>query len=71
MSTFTQSGPVVWFSQKGYGFIARPGKKDLFFHCRSMLGAERQANIGDVVSYDLGKNLKGECAVNVVIDIRA
>jgi cold shock protein len=65
------TGKVKYYNaEKGFGFIDRFGQKDIFFHIRGVIGTERQVKLGDIVSYELGRNLKGECAVNVIINIR-
>jgi hypothetical protein len=36
-----QIGTVkTFFPAKGFGFIGRPGKRDIFFHCSAILGQE-------------------------------
>ena len=60
------------FQSRGFGFIERESKEDLFFHRTSLRGASvfEGLRVGDVVRYDVGRNRKGECAdrVSVVQD---
>lgn len=54
-------GEVVWFDNKsGYGFISRPGEKDIFVHF-SDISCEGFKTIkkGQFVSFTIGENNKG------------
>ncbi|PKO21753.1 MAG: cold-shock protein [Chloroflexi bacterium HGW-Chloroflexi-1] len=61
------TGTVKWFSdQKGYGFIAYEGGKDVFVH-HSAITAEgfRTLAEGDSVEFSIEDGPKGPSAVNV------
>lgn len=62
-------GIVKWFNaKKGYGFITGEDGKELFVHYTSINveNDEFRKLINDEkVTYDLGSNDKGVCAVNV------
>ena len=63
-----ERGTVKWFSDsKGYGFIERSGKPDVFVH-HSQIQAEgfRSLAEGDEVEFELEQGAKGAQAVNVV-----
>lgn len=67
-------GTVIFFSApKGYGFIAQAdGGSELFTHFSAvMMSGYRKLDQGDEVSYELGSNHKGPCAVNVVVERKA
>lgn len=61
------NGKVKWFSdQKGYGFISRPGGKDIFVHHTQIdMEGRRTLNEGDGVEFDIEQGDKGPQAVNV------
>ena len=61
-------GTVKWFSdQKGYGFIAVEGGKDVFVHHTAIQGEGfRTLSEGQRVSFDITTGPKGEQAANVV-----
>ena len=42
----------VWFANKGYGFIGRPGQQDIFFHF-SMISGTWEPRKGDKVAFDV------------------
>jgi len=63
-------GKVINFNtQKGFGFIDRQelGKDNLFFHKSSTID---DLSVGDDVQFDLGRNTKGESAINVKKDVK-
>lgn len=62
-------GIVKWFNkEKGYGFINDEAGKDVFVHHSNILmQGYRSLEAGQEVTYDIGENDKGECAVNVQV----
>ena len=64
-----EQGTVKWFNDsKGYGFISREGKPDLFVHYKQIVqngNSRRTLFEGDQVEFDLGQGQKGDCAENV------
>lgn len=61
-------GTVKWFNdEKGYGFIAREGEKDLFVHYRSIqMDGRKNLKEGQRVEFTIGEGLKGPQAENVI-----
>ena len=61
------TGTVKWFSdEKGFGFIAEDGGKDLFVHFSGIAGSGfRTLAEGAKVSYDAESGPKGPNATNV------
>ncbi len=62
------NGKVKWFdSAKGYGFITGQDNEDVFVH-HSSIQCEGYASLeeGQLVSYDIESNSKGNSAINVV-----
>jgi CspA family cold shock protein len=60
-------GTVKWFNdQKGYGFIAYEGGKDVFVH-HSAINAEGYRSLmeGDRVEFSIEQGPKGPAASNV------
>jgi CspA family cold shock protein len=68
MSTQRITGTVKWFNdQKGYGFLAYEGGKDVFVHHSAIQGAGfRSLNEGDRVEFSIENGAKGPAASNVV-----
>lgn len=69
-----KTGTVVFFSNiKNFGFIKTDqGGADLFVHFSSILmDGYKTLNPGDRVSFEVGQNHKGPCAVNVIVDRKA
>ncbi|GIX46147.1 MAG: cold-shock protein [Candidatus Tectimicrobiota bacterium] len=60
-------GTVKWFNdQKGYGFIAREGEKDIFVHYSAIQSKGfKTLTEGDVVEFDIVAGPKGDQATNV------
>ncbi len=60
-------GTVKWFNdQKGYGFIAVDGGKDVFVHHSAILGdGFKTLKEGESVEFEITKGPKGEQATNV------
>jgi len=64
-----ETGIVKWFSgQKGYGFIERPGKEDVFVHYSAIQGGAGYKNLeeGQQVEFTVEQGPKGLQAANVV-----
>jgi len=64
-----EQGTVKWFNDvRGYGFISREGKPDVFVHYKSIKrnGNERRTLLeGERVEFELEQGRKGAQAVNV------
>ena len=62
-------GTVKFFNaEKGYGFIARDGGKDVFVHFSNIQGEGYKTLVeGQTVEFDVGQGRKGEEAQNVVV----
>ena len=60
-------GTVKWFNnQKGYGFIAVEGGKDIFVHYSAITGdGFKTLKEGDPVEFEITTGPKGEQATNV------
>jgi CspA family cold shock protein len=67
MSEQRMTGTVKWFNdQKGFGFLAVEGGKDVFVH-HSAIQAQgyRTLSEGDRVEFTLEQGAKGPAAANV------
>ncbi len=67
MSTERTSGTVKWFNdQKGFGFLAVEGGKDVFVH-HSAIESQgfRSLTEGDRVEFSIENGPKGPSAANV------
>lgn len=64
-----EKGTVKFFNdQKGFGFIAREGKPDVFVHFSAIKSngpGRRTLYEGDQVEFEMGQGPKGACAENV------
>jgi CspA family cold shock protein len=60
-------GKVKWFNaEKGFGFIEREGKNDIFVHFQNIVGKGfRTLNEGENVTFEVEQTEKGENAINV------
>lgn len=70
MTENKMTGKCVWFDpRKGIGFISKDdGTGDLFVHWTNIaMEGFKTLKPGQVVSYDMGENHRGEQAVNVVV----
>ena len=67
MSEERITGSVKWFNdQKGYGFIAYEGGKDVFVHHSAIVAdGYRSLTEGDSVEFSIEQGPKGPAAVNV------
>lgn len=62
-----EKGTVKWFNAtKGFGFIKRDGKPDVFVHFKSIQSeGYKSLAEGDEVEFDIEENEKGLQATNV------
>ncbi len=61
-------GTIKKLTDKGFGFIDTGGSKDLFFHSKSLQGANYDDLYeGQKVSFTEGQGPKGPCAENVTL----
>jgi CspA family cold shock protein len=65
-----ENGVVKWFNNdKGFGFIAREGKEDVFVHFRAIQGGGyKSLNEGDKVEFEVEKGAKGLQAANLIVE---
>ena len=65
------TGNLKWFdAEKGYGFIARDGDKDVFLHAKVLTAAGingEKLERGAKLAFDVKEDAKGAKAVNVSI----
>ncbi len=61
------TGTIKTLTDRGYGFISRPGEaKDLFFHSKDLNGVMfDELKAGDTVNFEVAQGEKGPSAVNV------
>jgi CspA family cold shock protein len=58
-------GKIKFYNiDKGYGFIQRENDSDIFFHASGKV-KEYNPSVGDIVSFDVHENKKGEIADNI------
>ncbi len=64
----TVTGTVKWFNdEKGFGFIAREGERDVFVHFRAIAMEGRKSLAeGQQVEFTIGEGQKGPQAENVM-----
>ena len=64
----TVVGTVKWFNdEKGFGFIAREGERDVFVHFRAIaMEGRKSLNEGQQVEFTIGEGQKGPQAENVM-----
>lgn len=69
MSDQLESGTVKWFNEeKGYGFIATPGGKDVFVHFTAInMEGRRSLLEGQKVTFEVTAGQKGPQAANVTV----
>ncbi len=60
-------GTVKWFNdEKGYGFIAREGDRDVFVHYRAIeMEGRKTLKEGQQVKFQIGEGQKGPQAEHV------
>jgi CspA family cold shock protein len=63
-----ETGTVKWFNEsRGFGFIGREGKDDVFVHHTAIQGeGYKSLNEGQRVEFAVEQSPKGPQAVNVV-----
>jgi CspA family cold shock protein len=68
MSEQRVSGIVKWFNdEKGFGFIAQEGEKDVFVHHSAIIGGGRKTlKEGQKVTMEVTEGPKGPQAANVI-----
>lgn len=60
------TGKIKNLKDKGFGFIAVDGQKDIFFHMNALVGVKfEDLREGDMVSFEEEDSQKGKNAVNV------
>jgi CspA family cold shock protein len=64
-----ETGTVKWFdSAKGFGFIQRPGKEDVFVHFRQITGeGYKSLTEGQTVEFEVTRGQKGLQAERVTV----
>ena len=62
-----EKGTVKWFnSSKGFGFISRNEKEDIFVHFSSIVAkGYKSLEAGDEVEFEVEDGPKGKQAINV------
>lgn len=61
-----ERGRVKWFDpEKGYGFLVRPSKEDLFVHHTEVQGEPAEMTPNSEVEYEVGQNERGPNARRV------
>lgn len=62
-----ERGTVKWFNaEKGFGFIERPGEKDVFVHYSGIEGSGYRAlTEGEAVAFEVVEGQKGPAAAKV------
>jgi cold shock CspA family protein len=58
-----------WDDQRGFGFIAAEGRRDVFVHISAFKGISRRPAVGDVIVYQIGTDRVGRVnAVHAVVE---
>lgn len=62
-----QEGTIARLTDKGFGFISRPGQeRDLFFHSNELVNVKfDELREGDKLSFEVAEGPKGPNAVKV------
>ena len=59
-------GTIARLTDRGFGFIAREGEKDLFFHSNELQGVQyADLKVGDRVTFEVTEGPKGLSATKV------
>ena len=59
-------GTIARLTDRGFGFIAREGEKDLFFHSNELQGVQyADLKVGDKVTFEVTEGPKGLSATRV------
>lgn len=59
-------GTIARLTDRGFGFIAREGEKDLFFHSNELQGVQyADLKVGDKVTFEVTEGPKGLSATKV------
>ena len=60
------NGVIKKLTDKGFGFIAVEGQKDIFFHAKSLVEVTfDELREGDALTFEVENSDKGPSAVNV------
>lgn len=64
-----ETGIVKWFnSEKGFGFITRENKEDIFVHFSEIkMDGYKKLDEGQKVEFETAQGKKGLTAVNVIV----
>lgn len=61
-------GTIKRLTDKGFGFISAEGEADIFFHSSAVQGCSfDDLEVGQSVTYSVGRGPKGPRAENVVV----
>lgn len=61
-----QTGTIARLTDRGFGFIAREGEKDIFFHSNELVNVQySDLREGDKVTFEVAQGPKGPNAVKV------
>ncbi len=59
-------GTIKTLTERGFGFIAREGEEDLFFHSNDLVDVRfDDLKVGDKVNFEVSSSNKGPKAVDV------
>jgi len=63
------TGTIKTKTDKGFGFISRPGEpKDLFFHSNDLVGVTfEELQVGATVTFEIAEGEKGQSAKKVTL----
>ena len=61
-----QEGTIARLTDRGFGFIAREGENDIFFHSNELVGVQyNDLKVGDKVTFEVTEGPKGLSATKV------